>query len=117
MIGDVNISHCNFLSNNHYEGHGSAIHYSSNDRSISSLTFMIISSNFKHNERAKSVVYFDQATKSAKSCQCLVHIQNSNFYHNKEIPIYLSNQNLYLSGNIEFDGNAAEIGGGIYISA
>ena len=58
MTGDVKISHCNFLSNNHYEGHGSAIHYSSNDISTSCQTFMMVSSNFTHNEGAKSVIYF-----------------------------------------------------------
>ena len=115
MTGDVNISHCNFSSNNQYEGHGSAIHYSSHGRSMSSLTFMIGSSNFIHNEGAKSVVYFDRSSMSAKSCEYL-YLQNLNFYYNKEVPIYLSNQNLYISGNIEFIGNVAENGGGIYIS-
>ena len=115
MTGDVNISYCNFSSNNQYEGHGSAIHYSSHGRPKSSLTFMIGSSNFMHNEGAKSVVYFDRLSMSAKSCEYL-YLQNSNFYYNKEVPIYLSNQNLYISGNIEFNGNVAENGGGIYIS-
>ena len=115
IIGVVNISHCNFLSNNLYAGHGSAIHYSSNDVSASSLTIMIGSSNFSHNEGAKSVVYFDRTSKSAKSCEYL-YLQNLNFYCNKEVPIYLSNQNLYISGNIELNGNMAENGGGIYIS-
>ena len=115
MTGDINISHCNFSSNNQYEGHGSAIHYSSHGRSMSSPTFMIGSSNFMHNEGAKSVVYFDRLSMSAKSCEYL-YLQDSNFYYNKEVPIYLSNQNLYISGNIEFNGNVAENGGGIYIS-
>ena len=115
MSGDVYISYCNFSSNNYYKGHGSAIYYSSNDLSTSSLTFMIGSSNFTHNEGAKSVVYLDRSSKSAKSCEYL-YLQNSNFYYNKEVPIYLSNQNLYISGNIEFNGNIAENGGGIYIS-
>ena len=115
MNGNVSISHCNFLSNNHYEGHGSAIRYSSNGTSKSSITFMIVSSNFTHNEGAKSVVHFDQSSKSAKSCEYL-YLQNSNFYRNKAVPIYLSNQNLYISGNIQFNGNVAENGGGIYIS-
>ena len=113
MTGLVNISHCNFSSNNHYEGHGSAIHYASNVTYFLILT--IGSSDFQHNEGAKSIVYFDGATKLAKSCEYL-HIQTSNFYHNKGVPIYLSNQNLYISGNIEVNGNVAENGGGIYIS-
>ena len=115
MTGDVNISHCNFLSNNYYEGHGSAIYYSSNDISTSSLIFMITSSNFKHNKGAKSLIYLHQSSESVRSCEYL-YLQNSNFYHNKEVPIYLSKQNLYISGNIEFNGNVAENGGGIYIS-
>ena len=115
MSGNVNVDCCHFLSNNHYEGHGLAIHYSSNDTSANSLTFMIGSSNFMNNEGAKSVVYFDRSSKSAKSCEYL-YLQNSNFYYNKEVPIYLSNHNLYISGNIEFNGNVAENGGGIYIS-
>ena len=45
-----------------------------------------------------------------------MYLQNSNFYHNKEVPIYISNQNLYISGNIQFNGNVVENGGGIYIS-
>ena len=115
MTGDVTISHCNFSSNNHYEGHGSAIYYSSNDTSKSSITFIIVNSNFIHNEGARSVVYLDQSSESAKSCEYLF-LQNSNFYYNKAVPIYLSNQNLYISGDIKFNGNVADNGGGIYIS-
>ena len=115
ITGDVTINHCNFLFNNQCEGHGSAIHYSSNDMLTSSVTFMIVNSNFMHNEGAKSVVYFNRTSKSAKSSEYL-YLQNSNFYYNKEVPIYLSNQNLYISGSIKFIGNVAENGGGIYIS-
>ena len=79
----------------------------------SSLIFIIGNSNFQYNEGAQSIVYFDQS--SAKSCEYL-YIQNSKFYHNVGVPIYLSNQNLYISGNIEFDRNVAENGGAIYIS-
>ena len=44
---------------NHCEGHGSAKLYSSSNDilSTSPLTFMIVNSNFKHSEGAKSVVY------------------------------------------------------------
>ena len=114
MTGDVGISHCNFLCNYHYKGHGSAIHYSSNGVSTNFLTFMIVSSNFTHNKGAKSVVYFNRSSRSAHSCEYL-YLQNLNFYYN-EVPIHLSNQNLYISGDIEFIGNVADNGGGIYIS-
>ena len=55
---------------------------------------MIVSSNFTHNKGAKSVLYFDRSSRSAKSCEYL-YLQNSNFSYNK-VPIHLSNQNLYI---------------------
>ena len=111
MIGDVNIDHCNFLDNKQYEGHGTAIHYSSNNMSTGPpIKFMITGCNFLYNGKAKSVVYFNQS--SAKFC----NLQNSKFYHNSAVPIYLSNQNLYMNGNIKFQGNVAENGGGMFIS-
>ena len=116
MIGDVIIDHCNFLSNKQYEGHGSAIHYSSNNilKSLAtSIKFMIIGCNFLHNEGAESVVYLSQS--SAKLCEYL-KLQNSKFHNNIAIAIYLSNHNLYISKNIEFYNNTAEHGGGFFIS-
>ena len=114
ITGYMNISYCNFFSSNQYEGHGSAIHYSSNGTSTNCVSFLIFNSIFQHNNGAKSVVYFDRSSMSAHSCEYL-YLRNSNFYYN-EVPIYLSNQNLYISGNTEFNGNIAENGGGIYIS-
>ena len=67
-----------------------------------------------YNERAKSVVYFGPSS-ADRFCAYLT-LQNSNFYHNKGVPIYLSNQNLHISRNIEFYNNSAENGGGIFIS-
>ena len=32
VSGDVNISHCSFINNHHYRGHGAAIHYSTTDK-------------------------------------------------------------------------------------
>ena len=78
-----------------------------------SMKFMITDCNFLHNERAKSIVYFSQLP--AKICEYL-NLQNSIFYGNKGVPIYLSNQNLHISGNVELFGNTAENGGGIFIS-
>ena len=112
VSGAVYINYCNFLSNKQHEGHGSAIHYSSNDMSTDSLNFMITNCNFLYNEKAKTVVYFGQ---SANMYKCL-YLQNSKFYHNKGVPVYLTNQNLFINGKIEFYGNAAENGGAIFIS-
>ena len=114
MSGDVNINHCNFLYNKQYEGHGTAIHYSSNDMLISSpLNLMITGCNFSENGRAKSIINFGYW--SAKICEYL-KLQNSKFHHNRGVPIYLSNHDLHINGSIEFFGNIAQNGGGIYIS-
>ena len=111
MIGDVNIDHCNFLSNKQYEGHGTAIHYSSNILLAPQLIFNITNCMFSYNEGAKSVVYF-----GGQSLTNSLHLQNCKFNHNRAVPIYLSNQNLYISGNVKFYDNVAENGGGMFIS-
>ena len=115
MIGDMNIEHCKFSSNKQYEGHGTAIHYSSNNVLTGPpVTFIISGCHFLHNERAKSVVYFGPSS-SVKSCEYL-SLQNSNFYHNRGVPVYLSNQNLCISGILDFYNNSVENGGGMFIS-
>ena len=113
MIGYVNIDHCNFSSNKQYEGHGTAIHYSSTELSNCLLNLMIANCSFTDNERAKSVVYFGHL--STKLYEYL-YLIDSIFQHNKGIPIYLRSQNLIISGNIAFIENFAENGGGIFIS-
>ena len=115
MIGDVNIDHCSFSSNKQYKGHGTAIHYSSNNMPTGfPVEFMITDCNFLQNENAKSVTYFDQSS-ATKLCENL-NLQNSIFHGNKGVPVYLSNKNLHIHGNIEFYNNTAENGGGIFIS-
>ena len=114
ISGGVNIIYCNFSFNIQFEGHGTAIHYSSNNMLTSSpFNIMITNCNFFYNENAKSVVYFGQS--SPKLCEYLI-LQNSKFHHNRGTPIYLTNQNLYMNGKIKFYGNVAENGGGIFIS-
>ena len=114
MLGDVNIYYCNFLFNKQYAGHGTAIHYSSNSMSMSSpFKIMIANCNFLYNGKTKSVVYFGQS--STKLCEYL-NLQDCKFHQNKATSIYLTKQNLYINGNIEFYKNAAENGGGLIIS-
>ena len=114
MLGSVNINYCNFSFNKQFEGHGTAIHYSSNNMLTSSpFKIRITNCNFFYNENAKSIVYFGQS--SPKLCEYLV-LQNSKFHNNGGTPIYLTNQNLYMKGKIEFYRNVAENGGGIFIS-
>ena len=113
VAGDVNINYCSFLHNKQYEGHGTAIHYSPNNKLIvSSLNIIVSNCNFSYNERAKSIVYFGQP--STKYCD-LFNLSNSNFFHNKGVPIYLSNQDLHINGNVKFHTNIAENGGGIFV--
>ena len=114
MSGGVNINYCNFSFNKQFEGHGTAIHYSSNNMlASSSFKIMITNCNFFYNQNAKSVVHFDQS--SPKLCEYLI-LQNSKFHNNGGTPVYLTNQNLYMNGKIEFYRNVAENGGGIFIS-
>ena len=114
MSGDVNIYYCNFLYNKRYEGHGIAIHYSSTNMVASSpLKLMINNCKCINNGRAKSIMYFSKL--SAKLCKYL-ELHNCEFHHNKGVPIYLSNQDLHINGNIKFSNNIAESGGGIFIS-
>ena len=110
ISGYVIIEHCHFLSNKRYKGHGTAIHYTSNSISSSVLHLVIASCNFSYNGGAESIVYIGQSFNS------YIYLQNSNFWQNKGTPIYLSNGNLLINGNIEFYGNIAENGGGILIS-
>jgi len=111
---DVNINHCNFLSNMYkqHDGHGAAIHYSSNISNYL-LNLIITNCSFFYNGRAKSVVYLGHSSCKLKE---YLYLQNSYFYHNNGVPIYLTNQNLVFNGNIEFYNNTAENGGAIFIS-
>ena len=113
LSGDVNINYCNFFCNTQYKDHGAAVHYSSNYLYQSGLNITIMNSKFMYNE-AMSVVYL-AGPPSAESLQKF-HIQNSIFYLNIAVPVYLSHQKLYICRNIEFYGNMAENGGGIFIS-
>ena len=114
VLRDVSIKYCSFSYAKKYEGHGTSIHYSSNNKLIvSPFNITVSNCNFLYNERAKSIVYFGQ--RSNKHCEVL-NLRDSKFCHNKGVPIYLSNQNLCISGNVKFCNNSAENGGGIFAS-
>ena len=116
MSGDVNINYCNFLYNKQFEGHGTAIHYLSGSMLTSSpLKLIITECNFCYNERAKSIIYFGHLSMYTNFCK-LLKLQNSNFFNNIGVSIYLSNQDLHINGRIEFYNNTSENGGGIFIS-
>ena len=114
VLRDVNIKYCSFLYAKKYEGHGTAIHYLSNNKLIVSPFNIIVSNcNFLYNERAKSIVYFGQPSNKHYK---VLNLRDSKFCHNKGVPIYLSNQNLSINGNVKFYNNSAENGGGIFVS-
>ena len=115
VSGSVNINYCNFLHNYQYKGHGMAIHYSSILGLCNSslhINLVISNCNFSYNKGAKSILYLGKSFTKSYEHLC---VQNSDFHHNKGVPIYLSNQYLYISGKTELYKNTAENGGGIFI--
>ena len=114
VSGDVNIDHCNFIHNNHYRGHGAAIHYSSSNVTNCHrlAVFTIIGCNFAYNY-AKSLVYIEN-TISRHNVNVTIHY--TKFCHNQGISVYVVSQNIYLTGKNAFQNNTAENGTAIHIS-
>ena len=111
MSGDVNINKCEFVNNNHYRGHGAAIHYSSstnNTINYSQFVLTIKNCNFSYNIM-KSLVYLENKHNK-------IILNNSTFCYNRGISVYAINHKIYLNGNILFENNTADNGAGIYIS-
>ena len=112
VSGDVNIDHCNFVHNNHYRGHGAAIHYSSSNvtNCHQLAVFTIIGCNFAYNN-AKSLVYIENTISRQN-----VTIHYTKFCHNQGVSVYAVSQNIYLTGKSVFQNNTAEYGTAIHIS-
>ena len=109
----VNISHCNFIHNNHYECHGAAIHYSSSNVTNDLQLFLAISNcNFSYNHNALSLVYIENMMSKDNSN---IIFQNIKFFHNQGVSIYVVDQNINLLGKVLFHNNTAENGVGIYV--
>ena len=111
VSGETNITHCKFVNSSSYSDHGTAIHYTLNDKAS---LFTISDCSFAYND-AKSLVYLENRIyryiQNHKITIC-----NSNFYHNQAVSIHVVNHNLTLSGNILFRNNNAGNGTGIYIT-
>ena len=116
MSGKVTISSCNFTFNNHYEDHGVAIYYLSKIKHRFKFQFTISKCNFTHNgvKTNQSVVYIGPS--SIKYMERIL-LMDSVFLNNRGTPIYISNQNFGVRGDILFKGNVANRGGAIYIDA
>ena len=107
ILGDAKINHCKFVNNINYNGHGAALHYSS----YSQHNLIINSCNFTNNVGAASIVYIEQLESLNYGISIL---NNSHFYDNHGIPVYLSNQNLCIMENSSFNENRAKYGAGIF---
>ena len=111
VSGDVNICQSEFVNNNQYEGHGTAIYYTSNSTEYSPLKFIMSNCNFTRNTGAMSVVYIkDSKILSNKT----FIIRNASFVSNKGTSMYLLNQILYVEGRNDFIRNQAESGSCFY---
>ena len=111
--GNVNVDYCKFMYNNHYSGHGSVIHYASNNPSTGELTINVNNSDFSFYIGSKNLIYIKQ------SLEHIAHnfIDNCTFQNNQATSIYLSgHQNINFTGDLLFKNNKAEIGTGLYIS-
>ena len=107
MLGEAKINHCKFVNSINYNDHGAALYYSS----YSQLALTINSCNFTNNIGAASIVYIEQLESLNYGISIL---NNSHFYDNQGIPVYLSNQNLCIIGNSSFNENRAKHGAGIF---
>ena len=117
VSGIIEINHCSFLHNKHYEGHGIAVYFSSSNNLRNKhirIMFTISNSMFTKNKGTRSIVYIGHFSVSNK-CQPVLLI-SCTFSDNKGIPLYLSNQNLQLLEHIIIENNQAKDGAGIFVS-
>ena len=107
MLGDAKINHCKFVNNSNHIDRGAFLYYSS----YSQHALTINNCNFTNNVGAASIVYIEQLDSLNYGISIL---NNSHFYDNQGISVYLSNQNLYIMGNSSFNKNRAKYGAGIF---
>ena len=109
ILGQVSIDYCEFTQNKIHDDHGAAIYYSSLIDTENVLT--INNCNFSNN-RAKSAVYVHGKYGLTRE---FLHLNNSVFSYNQAIPLYAVDQHVWINGNVYFQGNSAENGGGIFL--
>ena len=110
----MSISHCSFLYNKYYEGHGTAVYFFSlrNLQKKPQVWFIINNSNFSENEGSNSIVHIGPSDNKSQ----LFFFKGSVFSSNQGSSLYLSNENLHIVGNVLLDRNTAEYGAGIVVS-
>ena len=113
VSGHVNISHCNFINNIKYSGHGAVIHYSSgNVTNDIQLVLVISTCNFTNNKNLKSLVYIENMISISNNS---ITFRKTKFCHNKGVSIYVVNESVYLFEKVLFQDNTAENGAAIYM--
>ena len=101
-MGNVSITDCMFVFNSYFKGHGTAIHYLSKFKHHTKFQFTINNCTFTHNEASDSVVYIGPSNNKSME---QIFLMNSIFLRNRGISMYISHQNVYVSGNILFKSN------------
>ena len=117
VSGDVDIKHCKFVNNYNihpHRLHGTAIYYSSNCPKASKDQLMINDCYFSGNSGIASLILLENLHNNSW-CESVI-LQDSQFNSNQGICIYLSNQNLYIKGNVRFENSKAENGAGMFIN-
>ena len=117
VSGHVDIKHCKFVNNHNlypHRVHGTAIHYSPNCNKVSEDRLMINQCYFSDNSGIASLILLENPPNNT-FCESVV-LENSKFNNNEGVCIYLSNQSLYIIGNVLFENNVAVNGTGIFIN-
>ena len=101
VSGNMQINQCKFLHNNLYEGHGTAIYFSSTNskRKNTLLLFSISHYNFSKNKESQSIIFISQGNNDKSQ---ILFLNNSSFICNQGTMLYLLNQNLHVVGNVTF---------------
>ena len=113
ISGHLNINYCKFVNNSHYAGHGAIINILFGNVTNSQPSFKIHACDFSNNKGAISLIYIND---KISEHNINITISSSKFYHNQGVSVYIINQKLYLTGEILFQNNTANHGGGIHIS-
>ena len=126
MKGLMNITDCNFMSNNHYKDHGSAIKYTSTMLYYQIYPLKINNCTFSYNGVAESIIYLEIKIDIHALNNFHIYIINSVFYSNNGASIYLSVLSpdyfkckiyLHISRKVMFKDNVAKNGAGIYLES
>ena len=117
MSGNVSIKNCKFTFNKHFKGNGTVIHYLSKIKyHFSAFQLIMISDcNFTQNGASNdtSIIYIGPS--SNKSME-QIYFTNNSFLSNQGTSIYISYQNIIISGFMIFEENKVSSGGGMSIA-